>query len=296
MINATHIPVLQKEVIQYLNPKSNENFIDGTVGQGGHAKDILKENGPNGKVLGIELDEKLYQQLRRQKIERLLLVNDSFANLKKIVKQTKFNEISGLLLDLGFSSWHLEESRKGFSFLRDEPLDMRYSIKQQNLTAGQIVNCWPPKNIELILKNYGEERFARPIAVHIVKFRKQKPITTTLQLVEAIRQSVPSWYHHKKIHFATRTFQALRIAVNNELDNLEKVLAQSRKVLVKGGRIVIISFHSLEDRIVKNFFREKKKEGALKILTKKPIGPSPKELKVNPHSRSAKLRAAIKYD
>jgi len=289
-----HVAVLQKEVIQYLDPKSNENFIDGTVGQGGHAKDILKENGPQGKILGIELDEELYRQLQLEKIERLLLINDSFVNLKKIVREAQFNKISGLLLDLGFSSWHLEESKKGFSFLRDEPLDMRYSVEQQDLTACQIVNYWPSRNIEVILKNYGEERFARRIARHIIESRKQKPIKTTFQLVEVIKRSVPRWYHHQRIHFATRTFQALRIAVNNELDNLEKLLPQSLKVLEKGGRIVIISFHSLEDRIVKNFFREKKKEGRLEILTKKPIGPSPGEVKVNPRSRSAKLRAAVK--
>ena len=192
------------------------------------------------------------------------------------------------------SSWHLEESKKGFSFLRDESLDMRYSVQREDLTAQKIVNYWSQKDIEIILKNYGEERFAKRIASNIIKSRKQKPIITTLQLVEIIKQSVPSWYQHKKIQFATRTFQALRIVVNNELDNLEKALPQILELLEKEGRVVIISFHSLEDRIVKNFFREKKKEGLLKILTKKPISPSQIEVKVNPRSRSAKLRAAIK--
>lgn len=289
-----HKSVLQKEVIQYLDPKPNENFVDCTLGQAGHSKSILEKNAPEGKVLGIEVDNKLYQHLLSQEIDRLVLVNDSFVNLKEVLKKNKFERVCGALMDLGLSSWHLEESKRGFSFKRDEPLDMRYDASAAGLTAMEILNQWIEKEIERILGEYGEERFARKIAQKIIALRKEKPITTTLQLVEIVRKSVPQWYRHKRIHFATKTFQALRIAVNNELSNLEKTLPQILEILEKGGRVVVISFHSLEDRIVKNYFREKKKQGLLKILTKKPIAPGEAEIKINPRSRSAKLRAAIK--
>jgi len=288
-----HIPVLQKEVLEYLNPKPNENFIDATVGEAGHTVAILEKNQPRGKVLGIEWDPELYKKLLKSDIDRLTLVNDSFVNLKEIVKRVKFRQLSGILFDLGLSSWHLEESGRGFSFLKNEPLDMRYN-PQNSLTAEKIVNYWAASEIEKILKTYGEERFAPRIAETFVSFRRIKPIKTTLQLVEIIKKTVPSWYQHKKIHFATRTFQALRIAVNDELNNLEKTLPQAIEILKPGGRLVVISFHSLEDRIVKNFLKEKSKENILKILTKKPIRPSGEEIIKNPRSRSAKLRAAQK--
>jgi len=288
-----HIPVLQKEVLEYLDPKPNENFIDATVGEAGHTVAILEKNQPRGKVLGIEWDPELYKKLLKSDIDRLTLVNDSFVNLKEIVKRVKFRQLSGILFDLGLSSWHLEESGRGFSFLKNEPLDMRYN-PQNSLTAEKIVNYWAASEIEKILKTYGEERFAPRIAETFVSFRRIKPIKTTLQLVEIIKKTVPSWYQHKKIHFATRTFQALRIAVNDELNNLEKTLPQAIEILKPGGRLVVISFHSLEDRIVKNFLKEKSKENILKILTKKPIRPSGEEIIKNPRSRSAKLRAAQK--
>ena len=288
-----HIPVLQKEVLEYLDPKPNENFIDATVGEAGHTVAILEKNQPRGKVLGIEWDPELYKKLLKSDIDRLTLVNDSFVNLKEIVEREKFTKVSGILFDLGLSSWHLEESGRGFSFLKNEPLDMRYN-PQNSLTAEKIVNYWAASEIEKILKTYGEERFAPRIAETFVSFRRIKPIKTTLQLVEIIKKTVPSWYQHKKIHFATRTFQALRIAVNDELNNLEKTLPQAIEILKPGGRLVVISFHSLEDRIVKNFLKEKSKENILKILTKKPIRPSGEEIIKNPRSRSAKLRAAQK--
>ncbi len=299
-----HLPVLQKEVIEYLDPKPNENFIDCTLGEGGHTLAILERTSPSGKVLGIDQDQEILENTRH-KIEnteygdRLILVCDNFVNLKEIAEkptvrtQEKFEPVSGILFDLGISSWHLEESGRGFSFQKEEPLDMRCD-KNSNLTAEKIVNEYSEKEIERILKEYGEEKFSRQISKKIIEFRKIKPLKTTLQLIEIFKKSVPVWYQHKKIHFATRAFQALRIAVNNELTNLEKALPQTLDILEYGGRLVVISFHSLEDRIVKNFLKEKSKENLIKILTKKPIAPSEEEIKANIHSRSAKLRAAIK--
>jgi 16S rRNA (cytosine1402-N4)-methyltransferase len=285
-----HIPVLQKEALEYLDPKPNENFIDATIGEMGHTIAILEKNKPNGKVLGIDWDAEVIKKLKFQ--ERIILVNDSYANLKEIVEKNNFNPVQGILLDLGMSSWHLEESGRGFTFMKNEPLDMRYQNKAQNyLTAEEIINKYPREEIERILKEYGEERFAKRIAERIIAERKIRPIKTTMQLVEILRRSIPV-YGHQKIHFATRTFQALRIAVNGELDNLKRVLPQVLEVLNKGGRIVVISFHSLEDRIVKEFFRNNKE--VLKILTKKPITSTDEEIISNRRARSAKLRAAMK--
>jgi 16S rRNA (cytosine1402-N4)-methyltransferase len=292
-----HKPVLLKEVIEWLDVGRNKNYVDCTIGEGGHAIEILKRNGPKGKVLGIEIDPELYKKLEKERLKRLILVNDSYTNLKEIVERENFKKVYGILFDLGISSWHIEKSGRGFSFLRDEPLIMRYNgnlTKEPKLTAEMIVNEWPEREIERILKEYGEERFAKRIVREIVKARKVKPIKTTFQLVEVIKKAVPSFYRYRKIHFATKTFQALRIAVNNELENLKVALPQTIEVLEKEGRLVVISFHSLEDRIVKNFLKEKEREGKIKILTKKPIRPSKEEVKQNPRSRSAKLRAALK--
>ncbi len=293
-----HVPVLQKEVIQYLDPKTNENFIDCTVGGGGHALAILERNVPKGKVLGIDADPETIKNLQsgisnKEFKKRLILVSDNFANLKEIVRRERFTKVLGILFDLGMSSWQLESSGRGFSFLKQEPLDMRYDPKGP-LTAEKIVNFWSESEIEKTLREYGEEKFAGTIAREIVRERNVRPIKSTSQLVNIIRRAVPSGYLHQKIHFATRTFQALRIAVNDELNNLEKALPQSLEVLNRRGRIAVISFHSLEDRIVKNFLKQKVQENVLQALNKKPITPSREEIKINPRSRSAKLRAAIK--
>jgi 16S rRNA (cytosine1402-N4)-methyltransferase len=291
-----HIPVLQKEVIEYLDPKSNENFIDCTIGEAGHTLAIFKKNKPKGIVLGIEIDSELYRKLKKRflKEKRIILENNSYINLKEIVKKRDFNKVNGIFFDLGMSSWHLKESGRGFSFLKDEPLNMRYDWKTKNniLTAEEILNNWSEKEIEKILKEYGEEKFAKNIALKIIKTRKIKPIESTFQLVEIIKSAVPLWYQHQKIHPATKTFQALRIVVNDELNNLKTALLQARDILEPGGRLITISFHSLEDRIVKHFFKNQTK--AFKILTKKPIIPTNEEIKINPRSRSAKLRAIIK--
>ena len=286
-----HISVFKKEVLEYLAPRPNENFIDCTLGQGGHALETIDKIAPQGKVLGIDWDCQMIENLK--KIERLVPVCGNFANLKDIVSQYRFRA-NGILADLGFSSWQIEKSRRGFSFRCDEELDMRYSLKETELTAKKIINEFSQEEIEKILKEYGQERFAKRIVKEMVTQRKKKEIKTTLELVEIIKEATPGWYHHKKIHFATRTFQALRMAVNRELENLEKLLNQAPQVLEPGGRIVVISFHSLEDRIIKKVFNNQAKEGLFKILTKKPITPTKEEVEANPRCRSAKLRAAKK--
>jgi 16S rRNA (cytosine1402-N4)-methyltransferase len=297
-----HIPVLLKEVLKYFNPKPNENYVDCTFGSGGHTVAILEKNKPEGKVLGIELDLVLYEkflatEIKNQKSKiknRLILVNDSFANLKKIVEENNFKPISGILLDLGFSSWQMDESGRGFSFKKDEPLIMQYCSFNENFTAEYVVNVWIEKELVKIFQEYGEERFSRRIAKKICEQRKIKAIKTTFQLVEIIKRAIPSRFLHQRIHFATRVFQALRIVVNDELNNLKKVLPQAVEVLEPNGKIAVISFHSLEDRIVKHFFKEQSKLGKLKIITKKPIIPTSEEVEKNPRSRSAKMRVAMK--
>jgi len=293
-MSPVHIPVLQKEVLDFLNPKANENFVDCTIGEGGHAFAILERILPNGKLLGIDWTRELIESLMAKAgslSKNLILVCDNFANLKNIVERQGLGQVSGVLFDLGLSSWHLEKSGRGFSFSRDEPLDMRF---QGGITAQEIVNWWPQKELERMLKEYGEERFAKRIANEIVRSREKEPITSTLQLVSIVERAVPYWYQKRRIHPATKTFQALRIAVNDELNNLKRALPQAIEVLKPGGRLVVISFHSLEDRVVKNFLRENSRKGLLKMLTKKPVKPSAEEVKVNPRSRSARLRAAVK--
>lgn len=289
-----HIPVLQNEVVKFLDPKPNNDYVDCTIGEGGHAQAILEKILPNGKLLGIDLTEELIEALKlkfKDFKQNLVLVCDNFSNLKEIAEKHGFRNVSGVLFDLGLSSWHLEKSGKGFSFMREEPLDMRY---EGGVSAEEIVNGCSEEEIARILKEFGEERFARRIAKTIVEKRRVKPIKTTFQLVDVVRSAVPLWYQKRRIHFATKTFQALRIAVNGELENLKETLPQAVDILKTGGKIVVISFHSLEDRIVKNFFRENSKNGKLRILTKKPVVPAAEEVRVNPRARSAKLRAAVK--
>lgn len=302
-----HTPVLLNEVLKYFNPRSNENFIDCTIGSAGHAIAILEKTKPKGKILGIDWDEKNISELKQKfnKLKnRLILINDSYVNLLKIIEKTKFRPVKGILIDLGMSSWHLEKSKRGFSFQKDEFLDMRYN-DENNLTAFEIINHWSKEEIEKILKEYSEERFAKKIVTNIIEKRKIKPIKTTFDLVEIIKQAVPKWYLQLKIHPATKTFQALRIAINHELENLEKVLPQAIEVLDPKGKLIVISYHSFEDRMVKNFFKKEAKDcicpsnfpqcvcqhrASLKIINKKPIIPSKEEIKKNSRSRSAKMR------
>ena len=294
-----HIPVLLDKVVEFLSPRPGQKFIDATIDGGGHALAILEQIAPGGKLLGIEWDGELLKQLRL-KIQSskfkndVVLVNDSYTNLKEIATASNFEGADGIIFDLGMSSWHLEEAERGFSFAKDEPLDMRYNTQFPNKTASEIVNEYSYEKLTKILKEYGEERFAKSIAEAIVKARKEKPIRTTFQLVEIIKSSTPFWYRRRRIHFATRTFQALRIAVNRELENIKSGLEQAEQILGNGGHLAVVSFHSLEDRIVKNFFREMARAGRLKILTKKPIRADLAETTENPRARSAKLRVAEK--
>jgi len=290
-----HIPVLLNEVLKYFNPRPGKNFIDCTVGFGGHALSVLKLIAPQGKILGIEIDENVLEILKKNRTnERLILVQGDFTDLKKIAEKNSFHPVDGILFDLGMSSWQIEKSGRGFSFQKDEPLDMRFGSRTSNLTAEEIINKWTEKELIKIFQEYGEERYSRRIARRICQNRQTKQIKTTNQLVEIIRQASPVRGRRRRIHFATRVFQALRIAVNDELNNFEKSLPQALEILEKDGKLAIISFHSLEDRIVKIFFRETAKQGNLKILTKKPIRPSQEEINLNPRSRSARLRVAIK--
>ncbi|MBI2644030.1 MAG: 16S rRNA (cytosine(1402)-N(4))-methyltransferase RsmH [Candidatus Wildermuthbacteria bacterium] len=300
-IHAKHTPVLTQKVIECLHPNPNENFIDCTVGQAGHTIAILERNGPKGRVLGIDLDKEALGHAKENIAKnghekRVILVQKNFSQLKEIVKEQKFSPVHGILLDLGMSSMQLEESGRGFSFKKTEPLDMRFDTRNP-LTAAKIVNYWNKHDLERILREYGEEKFAKNIAEKICESRIQykpgakKEILTTARLLEIITKAVPGWYRRERLHFATKTFQALRIAVNNELESLEQTLPQAIDILEREGRIVVISFHSLEDRIVKNFFHNTQ---SIEILTKKPIIPSFEELQKNRRARSAKLRAAKK--
>ncbi len=293
-----HKSVLQKEVIKYLEPEENENFIDATAGEGGHTILIANKILPEGRILALDWDCKIVKELEERVKElglekNIIPVCGSYIHIEDFVKEVDLKKIKGVLFDLGFSSWHIEKSERGFSFQKNEPLDMRYSLESP-LTAEEIVNKWPERIIEKIIRIYGEEKFSQKIAKRIIEEREKREIETTKDLVGVIEKAIPYWYEKQKIHFATRTFQALRIAVNSEIDNLKEGLEKSFGVLNKGGRIAVISFHSLEDRIVKNFFREKTEKGLLTIINKKPIVPSIEEIKKNPRSRSAKLRVAIK--
>ena len=291
-----HIPVLKEKVLEYLNPQKNDHFIDCTLGNGGHTFALLERTAPKGKILALEQDPDAIARVKAQSAtskmkNRLVLVQENFVHVKEVAQKEKFKPVKGILFDLGLSSEQLQESNRGLSFQKKEPLDMRYNPKNP-LLAEKIVNYWSRQDLERILKEYGEEQFASEIAQAIVETRTTKgQIIKTNQLVDIILQATPKWYHKKKINPATKTFQALRIAVNNELQNLKEALPQSLEILEPEGKLAVISFHSLEDRIVKNFINN---NTSLKPLTKKAIIASFEEQKRNPRSRSAKLRVGIK--
>ncbi len=291
-----HIPVLTKEVISFLAPKKNENFIDATIGFGGHARLILEKTVPNGRLLGIDQDNIALEQAKenlKKYSNRIDLVNTNFSNLGLIIRDWE-KEVNGILFDLGISSYQLTSKERGFSFQEDAPLDMRMSQKSQKLSAKDIVNSWDKNRLKSIFKNYGQEPYAGKISVSIIKNRSNKPIIRTSDLLDIIENAIPTKdrvrRHH---HFATNVFRALRMAVNDELNHLENALKQSVQILAPKGRLVVISFHSLEDRIVKKFFNN---NNQLEILTKKPVLPGREEIQKNPRSRSAKLRAAVKIE
>lgn len=295
---AVHRSVLLNEVIKIFNPQPGQVYIDATVNGGGHAWAIAEKVGQSGLVLGIDRDCELIRELKanseKSNIVNLELICDNYVNIQSVAREHHLDAVSGILFDCGFSSYHVEASRRGFSFLRDEPLDMRYDAKSHGLTAEKIINQWPGAAIEDILREYGEERYASGITRGILRARARQKISSTRELVEIVSRSVPLGALRVRIHPATRTFQALRIAVNDELSNLRKGLEGACTVLAPSGRIAVISFHSLEDRIVKTFFREMHARGITRVLTPKPIRPSRKEILQNPRARSAKLRAIEK--
>jgi 16S rRNA (cytosine1402-N4)-methyltransferase len=321
-----HQPVLLKETLEFLDLRPNDNVIDCTLGGGGHSRAILERTSPNGKILAIDADAdaivhfKIKIQNTKPKVKRRLeLVNDNFRNLENIYASRFPYPVHACLLDLGLSSDQLEVSGRGFSFQKDEPLDMRFSAGRTitdsvgQHTAAVIVNKWPQAELERIFRIYSDEKNARLFAARIFRLRKSKPIATTKDLVDIILRVNPRYNKHPKVadarragpassqprgrtgnrlHPATKIFQALRIAVNSELASLEKVLPQALSLLQPQGRLVVISFHDLEDRIVKHFIKISARR--LKVLTKKPVRPGQLEIKKNHRARSARLRAIEK--
>ena len=311
-MDTVHTPALLKEVIEYLNPKPGDQIIDATLDGGGHTLALLQKF-TDIKILGIEWDSQLFEEAVKKfkslKVEdRLVLVNDNYTNIGNVVREYNFRP-NGILFDLGLSSWHYEKSGRGFSFRRDEPLDMRYNayqeVKSKNekvKTAAEIINTYNEENLERIFREYGEEKFSKQIADQIIKSRKSKPILKTSELVEVINRSVPVWYKKRKIHFATKTFQALRIEVNAELRNVEEGVIAAINVLKpacpeqgrRGGRLAVISFHGVEDKIVREIFKKKVKEGTVKWAVKGTVRPEWEEIKNNPRARSAKMKIVEK--
>lgn len=290
MTNSSHIPVLLDEAVGFLLPRSGGVYVDATVGGGGHAEKILELSSPDGRLVGIDIDPSMLEIARARLIrfgERCVLVENSYTELENIIVE----KVDGIIFDLGVSTEHFKDSDRGFSIINDGPLDMRFSPRTR-LTAEEIINKWRPEDIIRILYNNGEERRAKRIVKTITEERKRKRISTTGQLAELIIRALGG--RRGKIHPATKTFQALRIAVNSELTNIEMALPCAIDLLKPGGRLCVISYHSLEDRLVKNIFRDLR---GLKVslITKKPIVPSREEVADNPRARSAKLRVAERF-
>lgn len=288
----SHIPVLLKEVADLIKIPIGGIFVDGTLGDGGHSFAVaMASNGPI-TIVGLDQDGQAIERARVKLSSlsgKLILRKANFRNIDKTLNKGGVGEVDGVLLDLGFSSDQLENSGRGFSFRKDEPLLMTLDNKptDESLTARDIVNSWKKENLELIIKNYGEDHRARKIVELIIKAREKKPIETSVELAAIIEKGVEK---KGRIHPATKTFQALRIAVNDELGALTETLPKAIKYLKKGGRLGVISFHSLEDRIVKKAFKDKADKQEIIKVAKKPITPSLEEIKLNPRSRSAKLR------
>ncbi|MGH7198792.1 MAG: 16S rRNA (cytosine(1402)-N(4))-methyltransferase RsmH [Candidatus Omnitrophota bacterium] len=287
-----HQSVLLKEVLAGLAPAPGKTIVDGTLGTAGHAQAILRKLGPSGRLIGFDKDPKALEGAKKVLEEfgdRVMIFHDDFKNIAARLREREVSAVEGILLDLGVSSAQLDEAERGFSFRKDGPLDMRMN-PEDTLTAEEIVNTYPEEKLAEILKSYGEERYARRIATKIAYTRKREKIRTTGQLSSLVFSAVPSSYRYGWLHPATRTFQAFRIAVNKELEALRNFLEEAPDLLADGGRLVIISFHSLEDRIVKTAFRELAKKGLGRILTKKPVVPEEEETRANPRARSAKMR------
>lgn len=305
-----HKSVLLNEAIEGLNLKDGATLLDGTFGGGGHSAEIAKRY-KNMTIIALDQDANALERAKekfKNTDMKISFVNDNFRNLDKVLEGEGISEVDGVLLDLGLSSDQLENSGRGFSFLKQEPLIMQMkahtlNIRKENprlenvlentsedLTAYEVVNTWAEESLADVIYGYGEERFSRRIAKGIVEARKKKKIGTTTELVEIIESAVPAAYRRGRLHFATRTFQALRIAVNDELGALQEGLQKGFDALRGNGRMAVITFHSLEDRAVKRFYKEKEKVGLGKIINKKVILAGEEELKSNPRARSAKLR------
>jgi len=298
-----HTPVLLKTVIDELAIKKGSIFVDCNLGDGGHSEEVLKRTKGDVTIIGIDLDPEALKRAKdnlqkheSKKQSKIHYCQDNFANIAELVREalekvTAGSSVDAVLFDLGLSSYELEEGGRGFSFKSDDPLEMTFGARDKyNFTAADIVNNWSVDQIETIIKSYGEEKFAGRIARKIVETRDESPIKTAKQLADLIRSTYPSMLRFGRIHPATKTFQALRMAVNDELTTLSQGLEGAVQILKLGGRLAVISYHSLEDRIVKQYFKKEEEEGKVYIITKKPIVPGKEEMKENPRSRSAKLR------
>lgn len=309
--NYSHIPVLLDEAISLLNPQPNQNFVDATLGGGGYTRALLKKIGPSGKVLAIDLDQTAIDLATsyQLKTKSLIPVHGNFADIDQIVTNHKFNDISGIVADIGLSSYQLDASGRGISFQKKEPLDMRFDLSKDTSDAKFILNNHNEQDLIKIFEEYGEEKYAKAIARKIVSSRNEKPFHYTTDLAEAITEALPKPVKHLYADSCRRIFQALRIAVNHELENLERFLPKALDILAPGGRLVIVSFHSLEDRIVKQFFLKASrgcvcpidfpecicgKSPLAKVLTKKIVTATEAELETNMRSKPAKLRAVQK--
>jgi 16S rRNA (cytosine1402-N4)-methyltransferase len=282
---------LVEEVMTFLRCEPGRTYVDATLGGGGHALEMLKRTAPDGVVIGMEWDDEALAEARNILTpfgERVKIIRESFVHLADLIQP---ESVDGMLLDLGLSSIQVEKPERGFSFREEGPLDMRMD-QRLNRTAADLINRLSSEELEDTLSRYGEERWAKRIAGAIVQEREREPLRTTQTLRRIVHRAIPRRFHSRRIDPATRTFQAFRIRVNEELDNLGEILESGWKVLKRRGRICIISFHSLEDRMVKEAFRRLEKQGEMRRLTKKPVTPSEEEQKKNPRSRSAKLRCA----
>ncbi len=295
-----HITVLQTEAVEALALTKSSTVVDATLGSGGHAREIVARLGTKGTLIGIDADDTAIGALTevfKKTTCTTHLVNDNFEHIDSILDLLHIEKVDAILADLGWRMEQFSGNGKGFSFQIDEPLLMTYGNPEKYpFTARDILNEWSEESIANVLKGYGEERFARRIARHIVTAREVKEILTTSELVAIIEGAVPSFYGKGRIHPATRTFQALRIAVNDEFGVLERFITKSIGRLTDGGRIAIITFHSLEDRVVKHHFKNFAHDHHGVVVTKKPITPSPEELRTNPRARSAKLRVFEKHE
>jgi 16S rRNA (cytosine1402-N4)-methyltransferase len=278
-----------KETMKVLNPIPGGTYVDATIGPGGHSEAILTLIGTGGKLIGIDRDNEALRIVQgKLSDKRVILRKGNFSDMENLLNKDGITEVDGILFDLGISMVQMKDIERGLSFISDKRLDMRMD-REQPLSAWDVVNRYPVKELERIFREFGEERLSRKIAEAIVRERRIRPIDTCSALSEIVERV---YGRRGRVHPATKTFQALRIEVNKELEELQKGLDSSIRIMKKGGRLCVISYHSLEDRIVKHFIARSSKEGSLRVITKKPLTPGSEEIRSNPSSRSAKLRAA----